>query len=57
MTTVNDILLKVNLHHLANQLKLYLYGDPSINNSDNKNIHLMTIRNNAIRNNVMLLYL
>ena len=27
----------VNLIHLEDQLKLYLYGDTSINNADNKN--------------------
>ena len=39
MINVND----VNLNHLANLLQLYLYGDPSINISDNKKILLSTM--------------
>ena len=48
VTSVNDVFFKVNLNHLANQLQLYLSGDPSINNSD-KNIILSTI--NYIKEN------
>ena len=44
MTSVYEILLKVNLVHLGNQSSLYLYGDPSINNVDNKKILLSTIK-------------
>ena len=44
MSSVNEILLKINKNHLESKLKLYLYGDPSINNSDNKNIILSTIK-------------
>ena len=44
MTSVNEIVHKVSLNHLENQSQLYLYGDPSINNSDNKNIILSTIK-------------
>ena len=36
VTSVKKILLKVNLIQLEDQLKLYLYGDTSINNADNK---------------------
>ena len=41
---VNEILLKSNKNNLESRLQLYLYGDPSINNSDNKNIILPTIK-------------
>ena len=44
VTSVNMILRKVGLNHLGNQAKLYLYGDPAINNSDNKTIILLTIK-------------
>ena len=44
VNSVNEILLKVNLNHLENQLQLYLYGDPFINDSDNKEILLSTIK-------------
>ena len=33
MTSVKEILLKVNLIHLEDHSNLYLYGDPSINYS------------------------
>ena len=35
-TSPSEILHKVRLNHLENQSKLYLYGDSSRNNSDNK---------------------
>ena len=38
VSSANEILLKANKNHSESQLQLYLYGDPSINNSDNKNI-------------------
>ena len=44
MTSVYEILLKVNLIHLGNQSNLYLYGDPSINNVDINKILLSTIK-------------
>ena len=44
VSSVNEILHKVRLNHLENQSKLYLYGDSSINNSDNKTIILSTIK-------------
>ena len=44
MTSVKEILLKVNLIHLEDQLKLYLYGDTFINIADNKKILLSTIK-------------
>ena len=44
VSSVNEILLKINKNHLESKLQLYLYGDPSINNSDNKNIILSTIK-------------
>ena len=44
LTYVNEILLKVNLSHLENHSKLYLYGDPSINGLDNKKIISATIK-------------
>ena len=44
VTSVKEILLKVNLIHLEDQLKMYLYGDISINNADNKIIILSTIK-------------
>ena len=42
VTSIKEILLKVNLIHLEDQSELYLYGDPSINNTDNKIILLST---------------
>ena len=36
MSNVNEILQKMNLNHLRNQLKLYLYGHSAIINSDNR---------------------
>ena len=39
-----EILNKVRLNYLENQSKLYLYGDSSMNNSDNKKIILSTIK-------------
>ena len=44
VNSVKEILIKVNLIHLEDQSKLYLDGDPSINNSDNKKILLSTIK-------------
>ena len=44
VSIVNEILYKVRLNHLENQSKLYLYGDSSINNSDNKKLMLSTIK-------------
>ena len=44
VSSVNKILLKANKNHSESQLQLYLYGDQSINNSDNKNIILSTIK-------------
>ena len=40
MSSVNEILHKVRLNHLETHSKLYLYGDSSMNNSDNKKIIL-----------------
>ena len=36
VSSVNEILLKANKNHSESQLQLYLYGDPSINNSITK---------------------
>ena len=44
LTYVNEILLKVNLSHLEDHSKLYLYGNPSINGLDNKKIILAIIK-------------
>ena len=44
MSSVNEILHKVRLNHLETQSKLYLYGDSSMNNFDNKNIIFSTIK-------------
>ena len=45
VNSVKEILLKVNLIHLEDHSKLYLYGDPCINNSSvNKTIILSTIK-------------
>ena len=44
VNSVNEILHGVTLHNSENQLKLYLYGDSSINSSDNKIILLSTIK-------------
>jgi len=43
VTRVTEILLKYNLETLANQSKLYLYGEKSIDLADNKIIILSTI--------------
>ena len=43
MTSVYEILLKINLIHLGNQSNLYLYGDPSINNVDNKKLSCLLL--------------
>ena len=40
---VNEILQIFSLDHLENQSKLYLYGNPSITNTENKNILQLTI--------------
>ena len=44
VTIVNEILNKVSLIHLENQSQLYLYGNPSMDISDNKKIILSTIK-------------
>ena len=44
VTSVNGILHRVNLNRLENQSQLHLYGDSSINSSDNKIIILSTIK-------------
>ena len=44
MSNVNEILLKMNLNFLRNQLKLYLYGHPSIICSDNRKILMSTTK-------------
>ena len=44
ISSVNKILHRVPLNHLENQSQLYLQGDSSINNSDNKNVLLSTIK-------------
>ena len=44
MSSVNEILHKVRLNHLETQSKLYLYGDSSMNNSENKKVILSTIK-------------
>ena len=44
VTVVNDILHKFSLNHLVNHPYLYVYGDPSVNNSDNKTILFSTIK-------------
>ena len=44
VTSVKEILYKVSLIHLGNQSQLYLYGNPSMDISDNKNIILSTIK-------------
>ena len=43
ITRVTAILQKYNLENLANQFKLYLYGEKSIGLADNKIIILSTI--------------
>ena len=43
-TEVIPILTGNNLNHLANNENLYLYGDASINDNDNKAIILATIK-------------
>ena len=42
--SVNEILQKYNLNHLANQLQLYLYGHSIISYTDNRKILLSTIK-------------
>ena len=42
--SIINILQKNNLNYLGNQLKLYLYGDPSINSTENRKILLSTIK-------------
>ena len=42
--SVIDILQRNNLNHLGNQLELYLYGHPSLNLVDNRQILLSTIK-------------
>ena len=44
MNSIKATLLKGNLIHLEDHSKLYLYGDPSIRNADNKIILLSTIK-------------
>ena len=44
MSNVNEILRKMNLNHLQNQLQLYLYGHPSIIYSENRKILMSTIQ-------------
>ena len=44
VNSIKAILLKGNLNHLEDHSKLYLYGDPSISNADNKIIRLSTIK-------------
>ena len=55
-TSVKEILLKVNLIHLEDQLKLYLHGDTSINNADNKTI-LLPVYNKIHKGNPAFLNL
>ena len=43
VSKVSVILKKYNLENLANQVKLYLYGERSIDFADNKTIILSTI--------------
>ena len=42
--SVIDILQRNNLNHLGNQLELYLYGHPSLNLIDNRQILSSTIK-------------
>jgi len=42
--SVIQILLKNNLNHLANEVRLYLYGDDSMSDTDNKDILRSTIK-------------
>ena len=42
--SVINILQKNNLNYLGNQSKLYLYGHPSINSTENRKIILATIK-------------
>ena len=42
--SVIQILLRNNLNHLGNQVRLYLYGHESLNDTDNKAILLSTIK-------------
>ena len=43
-TSVNEILLKNNLHNLENQSQLYLYGHEPINYAENRNILISTLK-------------
>ena len=43
-TEVIPILIRNNLNHLSNDEKLYLYGNGSINDNDNKTILLATMK-------------
>ena len=42
--SVKNILQKNNLNYLGNNSKLYLYGHPSLNSTENKKIILATIK-------------
>ena len=44
ITSINVILQTASLNLLENQSKLCLYGDPSLNYSDNKNVILSTLK-------------
>ena len=44
VAVVNEILYKFRLTQLVNQSQSYIYGDPSLNDSDNKIIILSTIK-------------
>ena len=44
MTSGNEILQIINLNYFENQLQLYLYNHQSINFSDNRKIHVSTIK-------------
>ena len=44
LNVVGDIVLKNNLDLRENELKLYLYGHSSINDSDNRDILLCMIK-------------
>ena len=44
VSSANEILQKFNLNYLKTQLQLYLYGNASLNNTENKNIILSTIK-------------
>ena len=44
VSSVNEILQKFNLNYLKNQLQLYLYGNASLNNTENKKFILSAIK-------------